>query len=74
MCSVMLYNITVPRVAAFQLTMLGFVGQVFMSIAIDLLLQNDYAQVTFLGGLLVAAGVALNMVLEHLIDRKAAKG
>ena len=73
MCSVMLYNITVPKVAAFQLTMLGFVGQVFMSIVIDLLMKNDYAQVTFVGGLLVAAGVALNMVLEHLLERKAAK-
>ena len=69
----MLYNITVPKVAAFQLTMLGFVGQVFMSIVIDLLMKNDYAQVTFVGGLLVAAGVALNMVLEHLLERKAAK-
>lgn len=72
-CSVILYNVTVPRVAAFQLTMLGFVGQVFMSIAIDLLLQNDYAQVTFIGGLLVAAGVALNMVLDHVLEHKTAK-
>ena len=52
--------------------MLGFVGQVFMSIVIDLLMKNDYAQVTFVGGLLVAAGVALNMVLEYMIDKKTA--
>lgn len=71
-CSVMLFNVTVPRVPAFQLTLLGFVGQVFMSIALDLLMDNSYAQVTFIGGLLVAAGVALNMVLEYMMDKKAA--
>ena len=33
-----------------------------------------YRMLAFLTiGLLVAAGVALNMVLEHLLERKAAK-
>lgn len=62
---VLLCNITVPRVPAFQLTLLTFVGQVFSGIVIDLLAHNPYSQATLWGGVLVAGGVLLNLVWEH---------
>lgn len=62
--TVLLCNITVPRVPALQLTMLTFVGQVFTGIAIDLVSKEGYTRETFMGGLLVAAGMGANLLWE----------
>jgi len=62
---VLLCNVTVPRVPAFSLTLLTFTGQVFAGIAIDLFLGQGYSQQTFYGGLLVATGIVLSLVLER---------
>lgn len=68
---VALFNLIVPRVSAFHLTLLSFVGQVFTGVAIDLLTQAGFSSATFAGGLLVAAGVVVNLVWEHLAQRGA---
>ena len=65
---VLLYNITVPKVSAFHLTLLSFIGQVFTGIIIDLLLKVEYSKASFTGALLVTIGIVLNMVLEHRTD------
>ena len=59
-------NITVPKISSFNLTLLAFVGQVFIGIVIDLIRKNDFSPVTFYGGIIVASGIALNMIIEYL--------
>lgn len=70
---VFLLNITVPRVAAFRLTLLTFVGQVFTGIVIDIFTKSEYTEATFVGGLLVATGIALNMIYEQVLIHKESK-
>lgn len=62
---VLVYNITVPKVPAFRLTLLSFVGQVFTGIVIDILLNVAYSKASFTGALLVTGGIILNMLLER---------
>lgn len=71
--AVFLCNITVPRVAAFRLTLLTFVGQVFTGIVIDIFAKSEYTESTFIGGVLVAAGIALNMIYEQVLRTKESK-
>lgn len=69
--TVLLYNITVPKVPAFRLTLLSFVGQVFTGIVIDVLLKIEYSKTSFIGALLVTGGIILNMLLEQRALKKA---
>ena len=63
---VFLYNITVPKIPAFRLTLLAFVGQIFTGVALDLITKQGYSKSSFIGGLLVAAGVGVNEMIERL--------
>jgi len=63
--TVLLLNLLVPKVAAFPLTMLSFSGQLFTSILLDLILLHTYDFTTFLAGLLITAGIGINMILDH---------
>lgn len=69
-------NITVPNISSFSLTLLAFVGQVFIGIVIDLIRKNDFSPVTFYGGIIVAAGIAFNMSIEYVqsLRKKARTG
>jgi transporter family-2 protein len=69
--AVMLFNILVPRISQFHLTVLSFVGQVFTGFFIDLFVGGFAADASFWGGLLIAAGIALNLGLEYKASRKA---
>lgn len=67
---VLLYNLTVPKVPSFRLTLLSFIGQVFTGIVIDLMMAVEYSKASFIGALLVTGGVVLNMLLEQYFARK----
>ena len=67
----MLFNILVPRISQFHLTVLSFVGQVLTGILIDLLTGDFTADASFRGGLLITAGIALNLAIEYRAHRKA---
>ena len=67
---VFLYNITVPKIPAFRLTLLAFVGQIFAGVALDLITKQGYSKSTFIGGLLVAAGVGINELIERICLNK----
>ena len=69
--TVLLLNVVVPKLPAFQVTMLTFAAEVFAGVAMDLLVGTDISGKTFIGGLIVAAGMGLNMVLERLDERRA---
>lgn len=69
--AVMLFNILVPKISQFHLTVLSFVGQVFTGILIDLISGDFASDSSFRGGLLITAGMALNLGIEYRAYRKA---
>ncbi len=71
--AVYLCNVIVPKVSAFRFTLLTFVGQVFLGIAIDVFTQNEYPETTMTGGLLVASGIVLNMIYEQILFNRESK-
>lgn len=62
--TVLLFNIVVPKVPALKLSILSFIGQIFTGILIDFLLGNDFSDASFLGGLIISAGIILNFILD----------
>lgn len=63
--TVLLFNLTVPKIPSFRLTLLSFTGQIFTGILLDLITQKGFTMATFSGGLLVAAGVGITMAGER---------
>lgn len=63
---VLLSNIVVVKVSAFYLTLLIFIGQVFSGVLIDVVITQTVSLRNILGGVLVAAGLCANL----MIDRK----
>ena len=59
-----LWNVAGPKVSAFRLTLLSFVGQVFMGILIDVFIGNSFSKQIFIGGGFVVVGVLLNMMMD----------
>ena len=70
---IILCNLTVPRVSAFRLTLLTFVGQIFTGILLDILTGASYSDTTFTGGLIIAAGIIINMLIDAFLDRRKKK-
>ena len=70
---VLLCNLTVPKVPAFQLTVLTFVGQVFTGILLDLMVDDNYSAASFYGGTVIALGIAINLIAERIIIAKKRK-
>ncbi len=62
---VWLSNVTVMKVSAFYLSLLLFVGQVFSGIAVDAFIEQSFSPRSLIGGVLVAAGLIVNLVLER---------
>ena len=60
-----LWNVAGPKVSAFRLTLLSFVGQVFMGVVIDLFMGEGFSKQIFIGGVFVVAGVLLNMLTDR---------
>ncbi len=69
-CVVLLLNYTVARVSAFSLSLSLFIGQVFAGMLIDVLLLGLFSLRLLVGGALVAAGLAADVLLERAAARK----
>lgn len=67
---VVMCSVCVPKVPAFRLTLLTFLGQLATSIVIDLLMGQSLNDTSFIGGILIAIGVVANMVLDYLLCNK----
>lgn len=61
---IMISNYTTPRVPAFYLTLLVFLGQLAVSILIDWLVSKDFSPYKLLGSLFVVAGFTYNLLLD----------
>ncbi len=71
---VVLFNLTVPRIASFQLTLLSFVGQIFTGVLIDVITGCGYSDASFLGGIVIAAGVAIGIMVERVTSIRKLRG
>lgn len=67
---IFLCNLTVPRVPAFRLSILSFVGQVFTGVILDVLFGGEYSQRTFIGGIVIAVGMGVYLLMEYIAGRK----
>lgn len=67
---VLLFNTTVPRLSAYRLTLFTFIGQLFTGILIDCLLGKHYSSASFSGGLIIAGGVVINLLLEKYVHHQ----
>ncbi|WP_185150172.1 DMT family transporter [Fundicoccus ignavus] len=70
---VYLSNIVVPKVSSFNLTVLSFVGQVLMGLALDLILTQTYSVPTLKAALIIATGILLTMLTEKVSIKRTNK-
>lgn len=63
---VLLCNFTVPRISAFRLTGLTFVGQVFTGLLLDVAAGKSRPDASFAGGVVIAMGIAVNLMVEKI--------
>lgn len=68
---VILNCLAAPKVSAFQLAILIFVGQIFTGLALDKLMQIDCSVQSLIGGILVSAGICANMLTENIQKNKS---
>lgn len=61
---IILSNFTTPKVSAFYLTLLIFIGQLFAGILIDYLISGDISIGKITGGILVLTGLTYNLLLD----------
>lgn len=66
---VMLLNIMVPKIPGFQLSLLLFVGQIFTGILLDVAAGSAHSSASLWGGIIIAAGIGVNMVIERVVER-----
>ncbi|MDO4197588.1 MAG: DMT family transporter [Erysipelotrichaceae bacterium] len=69
---ILLSNITVTKLPAYNLTLLTFIGQVFFSLVLDILFGNTYSNITIKAGLIIAAGIGLNYLLDMIFKKETA--
>lgn len=71
---VFLSNITVMKVPAFKLTVLVFISQIFTGVCIDLVLGLSVNNTSFVGGILIACGILLELVYsKNQLDKENKK-
>jgi len=62
---VLLQNIVVPRISSFQMTLVAFLGQIFTGVVIDMLQGANFLDRSFIGGIVISAGMLLSIALEY---------
>jgi bacterial/archaeal transporter family-2 protein len=61
---VALSNYITPKISAFYLTLIIFVGQLFVGIIIDYLTSNILSPGKLIGGFLVLIGLSFNLIVD----------
>lgn len=62
--TVLLFNVIVPHMTAFRMTIVTFVGQIFSSLLVDVLSGGKGDAETLLAGLVIALGVLVSMTAK----------
>jgi len=68
--TVWLSNVVVVKISQLYITLLMFVGQVFTGVLLDALIDGAFSTANIIGGVLVALGLALNLLLERRASRR----
>lgn len=61
---VFLFNVVTPKMPTFYMTLFQFTGQVFTGVVLDIIISREFSLYNFIGGVLVAAGLAVNLLLD----------
>ncbi len=64
-CVVQLSNMIVAKVSGFYFSLFTFIGQVFSGILIDSLILRAFSPRILIGGILVTAGLCINLLLDR---------
>ena len=64
MTIVLMFNAVTPRISAFYVTLLSFIGQILAGILIDWLLVGQTSLYIIIGGVLTALGLGANMYAD----------
>lgn len=67
--TVSLSNVVVVKIPQLYVTLLMFVGQVFMGVLLDALIEGAFSLPNIAGGLLVSLGLTINLLLERRASR-----
>lgn len=62
--SITLSNKIAPKISAFYMTLLIFIGQLLIGIIIDNFIFNEFSLGKILGGILVVIGLSYNLMLD----------
>ncbi|MCL2217970.1 MAG: DMT family transporter [Defluviitaleaceae bacterium] len=65
LAAVWILNVVTVKISAFYLTLLLFIGQVFSGVIIDIFLSGEISSRNLIGGVLVAVGLSINLLLER---------
>ena len=68
--TVWLSNVVVAKIPQLYITLLMFVGQVFTGVIMDALHDGAFSTANIIGGVLVALGLALNLLFERRASRR----
>ena len=68
--TVWMSNVVAVKIPQLYITLLMFVGQVFMGVLLDALIDGAFSAANIIGGVLVAFGLALNLLLERRSSRR----
>lgn len=68
--TVTIFNITVPKLPAYRLTLLSLCGQIFCGIFLDLLSKDTLNKPEFFAGILIASGIIINQLLKSYHHKK----
>lgn len=72
---VFITNAVAPKISAFYMTLLLFVGQLFAGVIIDSLMTHHFSVGQVIGGLFVALGFTINLIIDkkpHTVSAAAA--
>ena len=62
---IIILNFTVSKISSLYMTLLLFAGQVFTGIAMDMILTHAFSLPNLLGGVFVALGLCLNVIIDR---------
>ncbi|WP_459502271.1 DMT family transporter [Bacillus sp. C1] len=65
---IVLSNYITPKISSFYLTLLIFVGQLFMGVLIDFFNSGDISIGKIIGGFLVLLGLTYNLILDKTYE------
>lgn len=68
---IMTSNYVTPRISAFYITLLVFIGQLFLGTLIDFFIFKELSLTKAIGGILVLAGLTYNLWIDQKKMKKA---